>query len=146
MRHAIGLALLTAGLTTPAWTQDKGTEDEKLFGTWILVLMERDKVKERKAGNEVVLTLAADGKITVKEKGRADQDGFFKLVTTGLPKGLKGMDMILKQDGKVRDVVRTLYQVDGDTLKVAMIGEGARRPTSFDPKQATIATYRRQKP
>jgi uncharacterized protein (TIGR03067 family) len=147
MRKMIGLVLLAA-LTLPAQAQDKPAEDEKLVGSWTIVMVEQDDGKQPISSDEVVILFARGSKITMKEKGKPDMEGTFKRVPLGDGKGPNGMDVMVKADGKDQ-VLRFLYQLDGDSLKLATSSGGKVRSTSFDTKQGegtVVATFKRQKP
>jgi uncharacterized protein (TIGR03067 family) len=175
MRHAIGLAFLAA-LVLPACTSNKGAtdretsgssgENEALFGTWTPTLLEyyREKAWDeytddigkmplesipkmkyiRVESKDGLLTLTRDGKITIKEKGET-VEGTFKLVAAGDGKAFKGIDVSITPPGQEKQESLAIYQIEGDTLKIAGAQKG-ERPTTFDPTQATVSTFKRQKP
>jgi uncharacterized protein (TIGR03067 family) len=145
-RHALGLALLTASLMTPAWADDKPVaEDETLYGTWVLTSLEDmgKAVPNFEGGGTFVFSKG--GKVTMKEKGRPDQEGAFKVAATKSPREI---DLIgPKEEGQVQETMKGIYQIEGDTLKLVFSSrkpEG-ERPTSFE-KAKLVLTFKRQKP
>ena len=135
-------ALALAALALPAWAQDKPAEDEKLYGTWELVTLQVMGKTNTVQDGPRVLTLSKGGKMTFKRKGEEMVEGTFKL--TGTPGQI---DVIAPREaGQKAEINQGIYQVDGDTLKVALVRvPGNDRPASFE-KAFEIATFKRQKP
>jgi uncharacterized protein (TIGR03067 family) len=149
--------------------------DEALYGTWTPTLMEytREKtdkeimdeimakpgrkfdtsskpetilVKEKITDGDASVTFTRDGKVTIKHKGET-LEGTFKVVAAGDGKAFKGIDTTANPDGKGNQEIHVIFQIDGDTLKIAKAtGNKRERPTTFDPTKATVETYKRQKP
>jgi uncharacterized protein (TIGR03067 family) len=141
MRHAIGLTFLALAL--PAWADDKGKVDEKLVGTWAVTAIE-SKGKTEPPPEGMSATFSKDGKFRITRENARDEIGTFKVDTKKTPKEI---DLFgLEEDS---EVVKAVYQIDGETIKLAMQppGTGKRdRPTSFDSEKAITFIMKRQKP
>ncbi len=142
MRHAIGLTFL-ATLALPAWAEDKAVEDEKLYGTWAVSSLEIMGQKFPLAEGLAYLVLTKGGKGIRKGEGQPDEEGTWKATAT-----TKAFDWVaLKQEAKVDKNMKGIYQLNGDTLILALTNEpGEERPTTFDSRKAAIMTLKRQKP
>jgi uncharacterized protein (TIGR03067 family) len=146
-RHIPGLVLLTVALTAPTWADDKGSQGEKIYGTWIASAVE-SKGKTMPPPDGMSVQFNKDGDLfwcLVKRTDAPDEIGTFKENTTKRPKEL---DLIgPKLVGKER-VTKAIYQLDGDTLKIAIPGDRSKgdRPTSFDSEKAMIFIMKRQTP
>ncbi len=111
----IGLALLTVALVVPNWAAGQGAaEDEKLYGTWVIQSVEI-------MGSRTCPGGAWQGKIVDHERERQTGQGWSlqgghdeKRRTIDWPKG----------GGQTQDTMKAIYQVDGDTLKVAFSLKG----------------------
>jgi uncharacterized protein (TIGR03067 family) len=142
-RFVLGL-LAVAVLGGMAAAEEKADADlEKLQGAWVLTGLESDgKTIPAQEGAGTII-FGKDKKLVLKEKGKKDKDGTFKMDASKDPKEL---DLIGSTD-KENGVMQTIYQLDGDTLKLAYSAEGpkGKRPTSFDSKKAAIMILKRQK-
>lgn len=135
------LAVAILGGMAPA--EEKADADlEKLLGAWNMVSVEIDgkTIPAPEGGGTFIFS--KDKKVVMKEKGKADKNGTFKADASKSPKEL---DLISSDKDKA--VLRAIYQIDGDTLKLAFFGEDAKgkRPTAFDAKKAAIMILKRQK-
>jgi len=114
---------------------------DKLKGTWTVVSME---VGGKKAPDEVVkgqtLTFEAD-KVTHKEKDKAEP-ATYKLDASKKPAELDVMPTEGPEKGKT---MKMIFQLDGDTLKLAVKMNPEERPKSFDDKDAMVMTLKRDK-
>ena len=133
----IGFGLLVAA----ARAEDKPakTDKEKIQGTWALVSGERDGKpipEERRKNSKVVF---AGDKLTIHNKDN-EAEGTFKLNPDKKPKQID-VDLGGQQ-------AKGIYQLDGDTLKLANAKPGEERPKEFPKKEGsglTVATLKRQK-
>jgi uncharacterized protein (TIGR03067 family) len=87
MRHAIGLTFL-AVLVLDAWADDKPQEDEKLFGTWVLLSKAVPGEKPvPPEGDPIVARFSPGGTITWKKgKDEVGLEGSYKVVATKNPR------------------------------------------------------------
>jgi uncharacterized protein (TIGR03067 family) len=143
-QHVIGLALLTVALTTPAWADDKGMEDEKLIVTWALTSAVSEGKSAPVPEGTAAFIFSKGGKVVIQQKGKADTEGTFKVNTTRTPGQINVT--VLSQTTQKVETFKGVYQVDGDTLKLALANDpGEEGPTSFDKARKSL-TLKRQKP
>jgi len=146
---ATGLALamgsLVAGCNeSPTSTGSRGkeeTEKEKLLGTWVGTSIESGGHTERirpADSDEAFFVFSKGGKVTMRRprffgESIRREEGTFKINATKTPKEI---GLIVPEEGGKQKIVAAIYQLDGDTLKIAystLTGmEADRRPTSFD--------------
>jgi uncharacterized protein (TIGR03067 family) len=138
MQHALLILLL---LAPSQGKEGKNVKDqEHIQGTWQLVSGERGgKALPEEVVKNVRLVFASD-KLTTKVKDRANE-ATFKLRADTKPK-----EIDLDMDGNLG---KGIYQLDGDTLKIAHGEVGEERPKEF-PAQAgsglTVMSLKRVKP
>jgi uncharacterized protein (TIGR03067 family) len=138
MCHAL---LIMSMLTITQTKEDRTTRDqEQIQGTWQLVSGERGgKVLSEEVVKNVRLVFSAN-KLTTKVKARANE-ATFKLTPEQHPKQID-----LDMDGAVG---KGIYQLDGDSLKLAHGEVGEDRPKDFPVKVGsglTVMTLKRVKP
>jgi uncharacterized protein (TIGR03067 family) len=113
-------------------------DQEKLQGTWALVSGERNgKALPDEVLQHIKLIFAGD-KLTTKHKDRK-AEATFKLDSSRTPK-----EMDLDMEGNVG---KGIYQLDGDSLKIAHGEVGDARPKDF-PKAGsglTVLVLKREK-
>ena len=114
-------------------------DQEKIQGTWALASGERGgKALPDEVTKHVKLVFAGN-KITTKNKER-QTEATFKLDPKKVPK-----EIDLDMDGSIG---KGIYQLDGDTLKIAHGEVGDARPKEF-PKMGsglTVLVLKREKP
>jgi uncharacterized protein (TIGR03067 family) len=141
MRQKVSAALVIGLLATMASAQDKSAkgDKEKFQGTWTIVSGEHDGQPIPEEAIKSIKLVYAGDKFTLQH-GDQKTEGSFKLAPDKKPKAID-MDM----DG---GVVKGIYQIDGDTLKLAHGKAGDPRPKEFPKKEGsglTVATLKRQK-
>ena len=127
MKQAVLAGVVCALCVMGARAQEQGkTDEDKIQGTWSFVSVEKggidvndDFVKEAK------LTITAD-KVKLAAGGK-DMEAGYKLDASKKP---KHMDILINEGGKEL-VVKGIYALDGDELKVCFGGPGDNRPTEF---------------
>jgi uncharacterized protein (TIGR03067 family) len=143
-RYALGLLAIVALAGTVAAREKADADLKKIEGAWILTGLEiqGQTVPAPEGGGTFIF--GKDKKLVMKEKGKADKEGTFTMDASKNPKELD----LIGPKGKEKEIMRTIYQLDGDTLKLALSAEGPKggRPTAFDSKKAAIMTLKRQKP
>src|SRR5262249_58340403 len=86
--------------------------------------------------DEAFFRFSKGGKVTMRRprfagESESQEEGTFKINATKTPKEI---DLIVPEGGKQK-IVAAIYQLDGDTLKMASSTlrgmQGDRRPTSF---------------
>ena len=114
----------------------------QLRGTWIAVSMEQGGRKEN-LPNGVEMKFTFDkGKLAVNEGGRATVGSYI----TNDARNPKEIDLIPPKDLKGAEVIKGIYRVDGDTLKLSFT-RGGNRPKGFNPKvnESGVITFKRKK-
>jgi uncharacterized protein (TIGR03067 family) len=88
----------------------------------------------------VIFVFFKGGKTTLKNRGKPEIEGTWKVNPNKTPKEI---DLLAAGN----DVRKGLYQLDGDTLKVAVtIAKKEERPTAFDSQGVAVMILKRQKP
>lgn len=141
MRVHLLSALALGLLLAPAGAEEKSAKDdkEKLQGTWVLVSGEHDGQPIPEEVAKTVKLVFAGDKVTLYHNDQKNE-GTFKVAADKKPKELD-LDM---DSGAVKGI----YQLDGDTLKLANAKPGEERPKEFPKKEGsglTVATLKRQK-
>jgi uncharacterized protein (TIGR03067 family) len=143
-RFALGLLSFVPLIGMVAAEEKADADLAKIQGSWILTSLEiQGKTIPAPEGSGTFI-FSKDKKLVMKEKGKADKEGTFAMDAGKNPKELD----LIGAKGKEEEVMRTIYQLDGDTLKLAFSAEGPKggRPTAFDSKKAAIMVLKRQKP
>src|SRR5436190_16265588 len=144
MRTAILCALI--GFVTQTAAQEPAKKDlERLQGTWIMVALEvdgkpvpEDKIKDTKL-------VIKDNKYITHVKGKSYETSF--MLDPG--KKPKAIDMVFGEGDKKDQVLRGIYVIDGDTLKICRgLRPEQQRPTEFGTWPNTslfMVTWKREK-
>jgi uncharacterized protein (TIGR03067 family) len=144
IRYTLGLLAITvlAGVVEAAEKAD--ADLEKIQGSWKLTSLEIDGKTIPASEGGGVFVFGKGNKLVRKQKDKADKEGTFKIDASKDPKELD----LIGPKGEEKETMRTIYQLDGDTLKLAFSAEGPKggRPTAFDSKKAAIMILKRQKP
>jgi uncharacterized protein (TIGR03067 family) len=126
--------------------QDKGakTDKDKLQGTWVAVSAEAGGMKfDFPKDMQTVFTFSGD-KLTLKDMGKKEETGTFKIDEKKNPKEID-MTTPKVENPKETETVKGIYQLDGDTLKIAFRADpAADRPNAFDAKGAIAITFKRK--
>jgi uncharacterized protein (TIGR03067 family) len=127
----------------PAGGQPAGREDEVLRGTWVVV---SSHLNEREVGGEKgAKVVIGGGKLTFKF---GDKGGEHRFEVTALDPARDPKEITLKSAEEKGAVLRGIYQLKGDELKLC-VAHDADRPKEFAaPKgPGTIRLYvlRREK-
>ena len=145
MRTAILCALI--GFVTQTAAQQPVKKDlERLQGAWIMVALEvdgkpvpEDKIKDTKL-------VIKDNKYITQVKGKSYETTF----TLDPGKKPKAIDMVFGEGDKKDQVLRGIYELDGDTLKICRgLRPEQERPTEFGTWPDTgvfMVTWKRQMP
>lgn len=151
LRMLAALAV-AACLSVPTRGDDKGADHEKLVGSWKLVAAEhngRELAKDDVPDVTLIHEEHKDGvhPFAVKSEGKVTARGTF---THG--EGTSGKyhtyDAQYTEGPSKGKTVLGIYELNGDTLKLAWDSPGKDRPKDFKTKAGTdlvVRTYKRQK-
>lgn len=119
------------------------TDEEMLQGEWFLASAEvqgKSLPAPVEKGGSIVLD--KDGKLILKDPGKPDKIGKYKIDADKDPKQI---DLILSKDGKT---MQGIYEFDDDKLKMAFSAEDpkGKRPSEFKGEKNLIVYWKRQKP
>jgi uncharacterized protein (TIGR03067 family) len=136
------LCVLTIALLAGA--DDKPKADAikaKLKGTWkaVEIVIDGKKLPANEVG-EVMVTFDGD-KVTIKGKDEP-QVGSYTVDASQKPVHLD----VVPSDGPDKGkALKFIVEVDGDTLKYAVGGQGRDRPKGFGDKGVAVVTLKREK-
>ena len=142
-RYICGFVVLAA-LGGAVLADDKA-EAKKLEGAWevksIEIMGKKINAPEGRGGTFV---FASGMKLTMKDPGKPDKDGKYKIDSSKSPKQL---DLIEVKDGKEVSVLPAIYEVEGDTLRLGFPKDGpkGKRPADFKGENVLILNLKRQK-
>jgi uncharacterized protein (TIGR03067 family) len=147
VREVLMRMVLLLALPCSLWVADGRAADkparsdkEKIQGTWVLVSGENGgKPVSPEAAKNMSVVFAGD-KLTMKNKDRTTK------ATFKLNPGKKPKEIDVDFDGKVG---KGIYELEGDTLKVAHGELGDARPKAFPSEKGsklTVMVFKRQKP
>ena len=142
-RHAFFAALVA--VCTLLFSKAARADDLKdMAGTWKVESAEAGGKKvESEDLNAIVVTITGD-RYTVKLKDKLDA-GTLKLDETQKPKTMDATDTEGFDAGKV---IKAIYELSGDTLKVCYTVDGGERPTEMTTKEGSpvlMLVYKREK-
>jgi uncharacterized protein (TIGR03067 family) len=135
------VALVLGVLVATGRAEDKPAngDKEKIQGAWTIVYGEHDGQPIPEDAIKSIKLVYAGDKFTLQH-GDQKTEGAFKLAPDKKPKAID-----MEMDG---GMVKGIYQLDGDTLKLAHGKAGDPRPKEFPKKEGsglTVATLKRQK-
>jgi len=144
-RYIVGFVMLAA-LGGVVLADDKAdAEAKKLEGEWDVKAIEvKGKKIDAPDGKGGSIVFAKGMKVVMKDPGKPNKDGKFKLDAGKSPKQL---DLIELKDGKDGDVMEAIYELEGDSLRLGFSAEGpkGKRPTEFKGDKVVILHLKRQK-
>ena len=144
MKHTVFLAAIVTASTLIFSPVAKANDLKDMEGTW--------KVESAEAGGQkiesdelkaIVVKITGD-RYEVKTKDKVDA-GTLKLDETQKPKTMDATDTEGDDVGKV---VKAIYELSGDTLRVCYALDGGERPTEMATKEGSpllLMTYKREK-
>jgi uncharacterized protein (TIGR03067 family) len=138
---ALALALFAAG---PPRADDGPKGDKDLDGEWEAVSAARD-------GKELVLPPGGPPVLTFRGDALTVQDGdesYQASLTIDAAKTPRTLDMTLVSGPRKGDVVRGLYEIKGDELRLCTAGVGKERPEDLASTKGTgwmLMTLKRAK-
>jgi uncharacterized protein (TIGR03067 family) len=137
---------ITVGLLAAAWLRagDAGKELERFTGTWVAVSVERDGTKLPDAEAKKFQLTVKGEKYTFRT-GDEVVEGTHKLDPTKKPKQI---DAVRSKGPKAGEVIKGIYELDGETFRVCFAAAGKDRPTAFSSKDSgghRLMVFHRQK-
>lgn len=127
-----------------AWGDPPRSELDLFQGVWVMVSMEREG--DAIAAEDIKdLTATYEGnRLTLREGDRVRRRGIVTLAPDREPKAINTWD----QDGPYEDeTVPGIYELKGDTMRLAFSRPGQERPKEFTTKSGTaflVCVYKRQ--
>src|SRR5262245_24584578 len=142
MKTSALLLVMTAGLLVAADTEDVKKEKDKLKGTWSLISLQVPQGEKGPSDKEIeqMKMVFTDDTVTIKF-GDKEKPAKYTLDPAKNPKEIN----IMPKDKD--NVVKGIYALDGDTLKICAAEKGDR-PKEFKPdaaSQAAVLTLKRDK-
>ncbi|HTU91863.1 MAG TPA: TIGR03067 domain-containing protein [Gemmataceae bacterium] len=141
--YLVCMAMAGATLSNVAADDD----EEKPQGEWLLASIEvHGKSLPAPVGKGGSIVFDKDGKLILKDPGKPDKIGKYKIDASKDPKQI---DLIVSKDEKGKDGVtmQGIYEFDGDKLKMAFSAENPKekRPSDFKGEKVLIVLWKRQK-
>ena len=136
----LGFVILLCG---PTAAEEKKDDAKAMNGLWNVEKATFRGTDATDAFKEAKLTIT-DGKYSVEFSGQTDE-GTLKLDATKKP---KTMDVLCTEGPNKGKTFPSIYELDGDTLKICYTLEGKDRPAGFESKEGTetlLVTYKRAK-
>lgn len=132
-------------MSVQAWANSPPTDLDLLQGTWVMVSMETEG-HEAAAEDIKDLTATYEGnRLTLRSGDRVRRRGIVTLAPDRSPRAINTWD----QDGPYEDqTVPGIYELKGETLKLAFARPGGERPKEFTTKSGgafLVCVYKRQK-
>ncbi len=146
MKRFVVSCILFAGMASAVLSQDASAGDaERLQGEWLLASVEiHGKTLPASAGKGGSIVFAKDGKVIMKDPGKPDKNGTYKIDAGKTPKQL---DLILVKGGKDSEERKGIYELNDDELKIGFsrFGPKGNRPDGFKGDKIVILNLKRQK-
>jgi uncharacterized protein (TIGR03067 family) len=122
----IGVAAATLLLAAPAPDDPTKKDQERIQGTWKVDSIQAPDGAAQPDAADMRMTFDVE-KVVMTKGGNEFKKGTFKLDASKKPPAI---DLT---DDKDKMAALGIYQLDGDTLKIAVAKEGAERPKEFKP-------------
>jgi uncharacterized protein (TIGR03067 family) len=140
---ALVLALFAVGRVGADDAGQKAVKEElkALSGTWEAEIVVRDgkEVPRPPGGLTMVID---DARWALKFGGREVVSGLITVDPTRAPRTID--IRITEEDGK-GDLLKGVYELKGDTLRMALAEQSKERAAGFSARGATVFTYKRVK-
>lgn len=146
MQRFICSFFVFAALTGVVFSDDVASSaGEELQGEWLLTSVDiQGKTLPAPAEKGGSIVFAKEGKLTLKDPGKPDKTGSYKVDAATSPMQL---DLIVAKKGKESETMQGIYELDGDNLKMCFSADGAKgkRPREFKGEKVLIMHFKRQK-
>jgi uncharacterized protein (TIGR03067 family) len=141
-RYIFGF-LISAAMAVPARSEVVADADgDRLEGEWLLASTEiQGKTLPAPAEKGGSIVFAKDRKLVMKDPGKAEKIGSYKIDDSKEPKQI---DLIVSREAQP---IQGIYECDGDKLKMAFSADGpkGKRPSGFKGDKVLIVHWKRQK-
>jgi len=141
---SVYLGLLAAVLSAQA--SEKASDLDRLQGIWVLVSMEREGETVPAEDLKDTTVVYEGNRVSLRASTSIRRRGIITLDPSRKLKAINTWDL----DGPYEDqTVPGIYDLDGDTLKLAFSRPGQERPTKFSSREGgavLYCVYKRQKP
>lgn len=121
--------LLASALVSGSTLADPPKTSADLNGEWLVTggTIDGKPVPEKEVKRKVIVTFA-DGKLSMTEAGKADKvEQVYKADSTNEPKTID-----ITPETAERGLVRGIYKIEGNILKICVGEPGKGRPTKFE--------------
>ena len=133
MKHTVLLAAIVTASTLFFSPTAKANDLKDMEGTWKVESAEAGGQKIESDDVKAIVVKITGDRYEVKTKDKVDA-GTLKLDETQKPKTMDATDTEGLDAGKV---VKAIYELSGDTLRVCYAIEGAERPTEMATKEGS---------
>jgi uncharacterized protein (TIGR03067 family) len=117
--------------------QEKGkTDQDKIQGTWTFVTVEKGGVESTNDIPKDAKVIFTTDKVKIQAEGKEMEIGY-KLDPSKKPGHI---DLTINEGGKDA-VLKGVYKLEGDTLKVCFAGPGEKRPTELRSELGSSEMY-----
>jgi uncharacterized protein (TIGR03067 family) len=141
MKFVVWLIAVCAGLAVARADDSTKTDLDKLQGVWKVVAMENDGKKASEDSVKGIRMTIKGDKLLLKEDNK-EEEASFKLDPMQKP---KTMDLTIKAGDKM-EVVKLIYDLRGDDLKLCGGRAGKDRPKDFVAKGGmNLIVFKREK-
>ena len=136
---ATAVVLLLAGGATRGG--DAGKDKEKLQGTWTLTQVKFKGEAVRVPADPKMQMIFTGDKVILKGGFKGNDEGTYKLDPAKAPRQIT----LTKKGGGADDTMNGIYEINGDTLKLAYSAKGPSgpRPTGFDAADVGIFLFKK---
>jgi uncharacterized protein (TIGR03067 family) len=141
-QYVFGLFAFAAVAGAACSVNAADTDEEMLQGEWIFSSIEvQGKTLPAPVGKGGSIIFAKDGKLVMKDPGKPDRNGTYKIDADKSPKQI---DLNVSKDA---EAIQGIYELDDEKLKMAFSSDGPKgsRPSDFKGEKVMIVLWKRQK-
>jgi uncharacterized protein (TIGR03067 family) len=143
MRKLLAGTVVVLMLGMSAWGGDATKDKQALQGTWTLTKFQMKGEQVTPPAEKKMQFVFKGDTITMRGDSKANEEGTFKLDAAKTPKQIT----LTKKGGGADDTRTGIYEVKGDTLKLAfsITGPKAPLPKGFEDPEAAVLTFKKEK-
>ncbi len=141
-RYVFGFVVFAVMAAVALSGKAADTDELMLQGEWNLFSIDvQGKMLPALVGKGGSIVFAKGGKLILKDPGKTDRIGKYKIDGEKIPKQI---DLIVSKDDKA---MQGIYELDDEKLKMAFSAEGlkGKRPEEFKGENVLIVHWKRQK-